>query len=1201
MIQYNIEQLKINEFSLLLLSGWISSNKNTITFIINVDGKDYEEEVVLTERNDVYEYFQKKININTGFYIELNIPPKYKTKVQLYEKENKLLLHEVIVVNKELERTILCNMETINYCSNIKEIDIRGWAFSTLDSEPVTITAIVNKKQYVIENGKHRYDVQKVFGDYDYSYKSGFGGRIISKQPITSIKIEYSSSNGIIKTIDYNISDYCKLINVNEKTLLQKIILFKELFTKTVANIYKERNKEQFTLEYLHSNYKLMINEYNRRKSSESLVDILDIISVKDVWEENNSLSNSLIEDLLCSIKQPVTYTIFLFATDKKMLERSIAAIEQQVYKNYHLYIVNTPDYSAKLQAQYNIINISELNKILIEQKVITNTILMQDNCYLIKEALLLLNFHLRSDGSIYYTDSKINNNLFFKPDWSPQHILSNNYIGNFIIINHITEWKKQFIDEKYRTAILYNFILQALLNDYNFSHIAFIYYNEIVNKKIVNYEDYINAASAYLKQNSIKADVVLKEYKQNMYPLLKLVFENTGPNVEIIIPTKNQYNILKECITSLLKTSYKNYTVTVIDNESDDEKTTAYLNEVSRNSKIKILPIKNKEKGVFSYSYINNQAVLHSNADYILFLNNDTEIINKDWLSSMMGYMQFKNVGIVGAKLIFSDDRIQHAGLVMGLNDGMVAPAFKLLPKTQTSYMNYSQTTRNYSAVTAACLLIRKDIFIKAGMFDDEVFSVAYNDVDLCLKVLTEQKKEIVYAAEAELYHYEGVSRGYVDKIDETLAFKEKYFKFYEGFYNPNLSLANEWFQIDTSNNMYLPDFKLKKHRIAGISHNLNLEGAPLQLFDIFNGLNKKYSDFEFEIWSPLDGPLKEIIEKSGIAVRIVDISTGRNVPTEIYIDKEYQKKYIDLFKKHNINGVIANTLESFYAINYASEAGIPAVWLIHESVDYEHYYNYVSHNMQEKYIQAFGKAYKLLFVADATKDLYRRVDCRHSSYTIHNSIKTDEIEQYKNIWSKQAVREKLSIEKDKIIGVMVGTVCERKGQIDIVYAVQKLKEKYPNDDVCIYIVGGRKNEYTDEIKALIKEYNLENSVKVIMETKDVFPYYRASDYLVFTSYNESYPRVMIEAMLFDLPVITTNVFGIKEQIFEGINGFLFNPGDIENFVEKIHKLISDKELLRKYSQNSAKTAKYLNNYDWMIEKYYKLLHQMFFVNYTK
>lgn len=1204
MIKYNIDKLEING-TLLVLSGWVNCHEDKACMIINIDGIDYSQDIHLYERPDVYDFFKKEVNLNTGFDITLNIPKKNKYGIKVYVKDNgkKVCLYDKNVTNSGLINSIVCNLDAIQYGNSMSEINIRGWVFSTLDSEPVTITAAVNNKQYAIEGGKHRYDVQKAYSNYEYSNKSGFYGQIISKKPITSLKITYTSKSGAVKTIQYKVADYCNAACFKEKTGIQKAVLFKSILGKTIGKVFDEvkNNKEKLTFEYLHTNYKSMMNEYNRKKSSESLADILDIISVENVWEENNSLSKDLIEDLLSSIKEPVTYTIFLFATDKKMLERSIASIEQQVYKNYKLYIVNTKTYSAKLNAQYNIINISELNKILSEQKIITNTILMQDNCQLRKEAFLLLNYHLQSDGSIYYTDSNINKNLFFKPDWSHQHILSNNYIGNFIVINNIADWKNQFIDEKYDTALLYNFILQASFNEYSFKHIPFVYFDETVNDKNINYQDYINAVSSYLKESGIKADVVLKEAQKDMYPLLKLVFDNTGPDVEIIIPTKNQCNILKECVTSLLKTSYKNYTVTVIDNESDDEKTIAYLNEISKNDKIKIFPVKNKEKGVFSYSYVNNQAVLNSKAGYVLFLNNDTEIINQDWLSSMMGYMQFKNAGIVGAKLKFSDDSIQHAGLVMGLNDGMVAPAFKLLPKNQKSYMNYSQTTRNYSAVTAACLLIRKDIFMKAGMFDDDVFSVAYNDVDLCLKVLSEQKKEIIYAAEAELYHYEGVSRGYVDKIDETLAFKEKYYKFYDGFYNPNLSLANEWFQIDTSNHMYLPDFKLKKRRIAGISHNLNLEGAPLQLFDIFNGLNKKYSDFEFEIWSPLDGPLKNIIEDSGIKVRIVNISSGRNLPTEINIDEEYQRKYINLLKENNIHGVIANTLESFYAVNYASEAGIPSIWLIHESVDYERYFDYISHAMQEKFIHAFGKAYKLLFVADATKELYRRVDCRHSSYTIHNSIKTDEIEQYKNNWSKQDVREKLSIDKNKIIGVMVGTVCERKGQKDIVYAVQKLKEKYPNDDVCIYIVGGRKNEYTDEIKSLIQEYCLEDSIKIIMETKDVFPYYRASDYLVFTSYNESYPRVMIEAMLFDLPVITTNVYGIKEQIFEGINGFLFNPGDIESFVEKIHKLISDKELLEKYTQNSAKTAKYLNNYDWMIEKYYKLLYQMFFVNYTK
>src|SRR5262249_54586592 len=148
------------------------------------------------------------------------------------------------------------------------------------------------------------------------------------------------------------------------------------------------------------------------------------------------------------------------------------------------------------------------------------------------------------------------------------------------------------------------------------------------------------------------------------------------------------------------------------------------------------------------------NEGVCRLDSEYVLFLNNDTEVRNREWLSQLVGYAQFAGVGAVGARLLFPDGRVQHAGIITGPYGGMCSPAFRLLPEGADGYLHYPWLARNYSAVTAACLLMRRDLFLQVGGFDEERFAVAYNDVDLGLR-LREQGWRSVFAPRAELYHY--------------------------------------------------------------------------------------------------------------------------------------------------------------------------------------------------------------------------------------------------------------------------------------------------------------------------------------------------------------------------------------------------------------------------------------------------------------
>jgi GT2 family glycosyltransferase len=242
----------------------------------------------------------------------------------------------------------------------------------------------------------------------------------------------------------------------------------------------------------------------------------------------------------------------------------------------------------------------------------------------------------------------------------------------------------------------------------------------------------------------------------------LNLSEQSNLPLISILIPTRDMLSLLKPCIESILSlTSYKNYEIIILNNDSAETKTLDYFKSLEAEPKVKILDY----SGIFNYSAINNFGVKHANGEYICLLNNDTKIIAPSntsslcWLSELMCWAIKPEVGAVGAKLFYADHSIQHAGVQIGLGD-LAGHGHRFLKKNQSGYFYHAHLPQQVMAVTAACLLVNKAKFIQVGGLDEKHFSVAFNDVDLCLKLDKFNYKNI-YEPRATLYHYESKSRG--------------------------------------------------------------------------------------------------------------------------------------------------------------------------------------------------------------------------------------------------------------------------------------------------------------------------------------------------------------------------------------------------------------------------------------------------------
>ena len=272
-------------------------------------------------------------------------------------------------------------------------------------------------------------------------------------------------------------------------------------------------------------------------------------------------------------------------------------------------------------------------------------------------------------------------------------------------------------------------------------------------------------------------------------------------PLISLIIPTKNAKALVKDCIESILtKTTYNNYEIILVDNNSDEQASLDYFDELSQHPKITLL----KYPQPFNYSAINNFAVKQCKGEVIGLVNNDIEVITPTWLDYMVGHVMREDIGCVGAKLLYSDGRVQHAGVVMGYGGG-AGHAHKYFPRYHPGYLNRLIATNNFSAVTAACLLVKRTHYEAVNGLNEKDLTVAFNDVDFCLKV-RELGVRNLYCAEAELYHHESVSRGLdvskekMARFNRELAYlKEQWGHIIEHdpAYNPNLTLRHENFAI--------------------------------------------------------------------------------------------------------------------------------------------------------------------------------------------------------------------------------------------------------------------------------------------------------------------------------------------------------------------------------------------------------------------
>lgn len=415
----------------------------------------------------------------------------------------------------------------------------------------------------------------------------------------------------------------------------------------------------------------------------------------------------------------------------------------------------------------------------------------------------------LYSDEDKLDMDGKALFDPHFKPDFNPDLLTSVNYICHLFVV------KKSLLDQvggfrkEFDGAQDYDFIFRCTEKAAKIVHIPKVLYHWRCHQgstasnpesKMYAFEAGSRAVMAHYERVGIPAESVEKGVDYGIY---HTHFKIQGePLVSVIIPNKDHSQDLDTCIRSLMERStYQNLEFIVVENNSTSPETFAYYKKLQEaHSNVKVVTWKEG----FNYSAINNFGASFASGEYLLLLNNDTELLEPDSIKEMLGFCQREDVGIVGARLLYADDTIQHAGVVVGFG-GIAGHTFIGLHKAENSYFHRAMCAQDYSAVTAACLMTKKSVFETVGGLSTEL-AVAFNDIDYCMKVRA-LGKLVVYAPYACLYHYESKSRGLEDTPEKVARFNREVAMFHkkwpeileqgDPYYNPNLTLRKSNFAL--------------------------------------------------------------------------------------------------------------------------------------------------------------------------------------------------------------------------------------------------------------------------------------------------------------------------------------------------------------------------------------------------------------------
>lgn len=753
-------------------------------------------------------YVHYQSGISEEIIGEFTIPKSGINSIELREES----LGKYSRIKKFEGKRLIPVLTTITYSIDYQKrengnITITGWAAV---SKNAVITVMENGKSIAASiERKYRKDVKDLFVEATPNEK--FGIEIaIPEAEYHDLKLVIQDNEKIKKIrLDLDSIQTEEDINKSSQNFLLKTIRYYRGngFVATAGKIVKKILKKE---------------------NEEDAVEYAKFLEQHKVTEEDLELQRNTHFDY----EPVISIVIPIYNTPHEFLKELIDSVLAQTYNNWQLCLADGSDTDSLKKVVEELSNYDkrvDYKWLGYNDGISNNTngaiemakgefIAFSDHDDLITpDALYEVVAALNTDNNIdcvYSDEDKIDmdgSTLFmphFKPDFDIDLLCSYNYITHLFVARKSLIDQVGWLDKKYDGSQDHDMILRCTEKARCVYHVPKVLYHWRCHKnstamnpesKMYCYEAGRDAVQAHWNRLGVPATVSLAP---NYGHYITHYNWADSPLVSIIIPNMNHKEDLSRCIESILnKSTYSNYEILIIENNSTEEEIFNYYREIEENSRIKVI----RYDGAFNYSRINNFGVEHANGEYLLFLNNDTELIAGDSIKEMVDICRRDDVGAVGARLYYKDNKIQHAGVILGVG-GVANHAFHNTERGDVGYFFRSVSVQDLSAVTAACMMTKKSLFTAVNGFSEDL-EVAFNDIDYCLK-LRDNNKLVVFTPYSEWYHYESKSRGYEDTPEkkerlrkETDTFMSRWgdiVKNGDPYYNPNFNHKSADFKYD-------------------------------------------------------------------------------------------------------------------------------------------------------------------------------------------------------------------------------------------------------------------------------------------------------------------------------------------------------------------------------------------------------------------
>ena len=799
-------RLHVQDKKQLIIRGFFSEdNPEKRTLKVYVNQKEMPLSIICTEGSEVRRrYLHYRMNVGQEITASLHLPEEAVTDFKVCSclgTEETEVFHANRKQFEKLVHHLDSNLEMERFEEN--QFILTGWSAA---GEETACKVIVDGTEVSTEvHWKYRKDVVDVIPELSSDAKCGF-------------EIYVPDKGGRKLTLELSADG-------RESTYVAALDKIRHGENgQDTANIFQK------TLRYwknygLKNTIKKVCQKLSGQRDYGNYEDFLKKYGVKE--EELARQRQEVFENGPCfSIAVP------LYQTKEKYLREMIESVQAQTYTNWELCLADGSGREHSLQpvvGEY-IAKDKRIKYCLLDSNegIAGNTnealkmadgdfvVLTDHDDLLSPEALYQCAKAVQKEPQtdvIYSDEDKVDmsGKKFFEPhfksDYNIDLLCTMNYICHLFVVRKDVMERAGLFESCYDGAQDHDFILRCTEKAEHIVHIPKVLYHwrchaqstsENPESKLYAFENGCKAGKAHYDRIGIPAEVEQGPF-YGMYRTHYLWKEQ--PLVSILIPNKDHVTDLKKCMDSIEeKSTYRNFEFIIVENNSTEEETFAYYKEIEKRDNVRVLYYKED----FNYSRINNFGAKEANGEYVLLLNNDTEMIEPDSIKEMLDVCMRPDVGIVGAKLIFEDNTIQHAGVIIGFG-GVAGHAFIGQDRDDNGYFSRIISVQDLSAVTAACLMVRRSVFDEVEGLNEE-FKVAFNDIDFCLKV-RKAGYLVVYNPYAQFYHYESKSRGQEDSADKVARFQQEIGLFGERwgellehgdpYYNPNLTLDKADFSL--------------------------------------------------------------------------------------------------------------------------------------------------------------------------------------------------------------------------------------------------------------------------------------------------------------------------------------------------------------------------------------------------------------------